>query len=119
MFTVCIQCLWRPKEVIRCPGTGDTGSCDLPCESWDPNPGPLEEQPVFLTRAITAAPSLASTFMYHIVKQDKNQDFQTLGQNRKTLFHLAHNPERTALKPWSERHPWSTHASKALVKTGC
>lgn len=85
MFTMCIQYLWRPKEVIGCPGTGSTGSCELPCESWDPNPGPQEEQPVFLTRAITAAPSLDSTFMYHIIKQDKNQDFQTLGTNQENF----------------------------------
>ena len=33
----------------RFPETGDTNSCELPCGCWESNPGPLEEQPVFLT----------------------------------------------------------------------
>lgn len=39
-------------------GTGATGGFELPHESWEPNPGPLEEQPVFLIKAIAAASNL-------------------------------------------------------------
>ena len=37
-----------------CPGTEVTYSCELPCGCWKLNPGPLQEQQVFLT----AEPSL-------------------------------------------------------------
>ena len=36
-------------ESVRCPGTGVTDSCELPCGCWELNSGPLEEQPVLLT----------------------------------------------------------------------
>lgn len=42
--------------VIRSSGTGITDRCQLPCEFWDLNPGPLEKQSVLLT----AEPSLVS-----------------------------------------------------------
>jgi hypothetical protein len=42
------QCQWKPYESFRSPGTGVTGGCELPCECWEMNPGPLEEQPVLL-----------------------------------------------------------------------
>ena len=43
-----------PMEVRRGPwipllGVAITGSCELPCECWDLNPGPLEEQQVLFT----------------------------------------------------------------------
>jgi len=36
------------EEGIRFPGTSIIGTCDLPCECWEPNPGPLQEQQVLL-----------------------------------------------------------------------
>lgn len=71
MLTVCIWCLWKPKEGIGFPGPGATSSFELSHESWELNPGPLEEQRVLLTRAITTAPNLDSTLKHHIIKQDK------------------------------------------------
>jgi hypothetical protein len=41
-------------EGVRSPGTGLTGSYELPCGCWELNPDPLEHQPVLLT----AEPSL-------------------------------------------------------------
>ena len=36
-------------EGVRSPGTGVIDSCELSYGCWELNPGPLEEQPVFLT----------------------------------------------------------------------
>jgi hypothetical protein len=36
-------------EGVKNPGTGATDKCELPCGCWELNPGPLEEQPMFLT----------------------------------------------------------------------
>jgi hypothetical protein len=41
-------------EGVRCPGTGVTDSCELPCGCWELNPGPLEDHLVLLV----AKPSL-------------------------------------------------------------
>jgi hypothetical protein len=41
-------------EGVRSPGTGVRNNCELSCGCWELYPGPLEEQPVFLT----AEPSL-------------------------------------------------------------
>ena len=43
--------MWRPQEGVRCPGTGVTDGCELPCGCWELNPGPLE-------KLLTAEPSL-------------------------------------------------------------
>jgi E3 ubiquitin-protein ligase NEDD4 len=47
-------CLRKSGEGIRCPGTGFTDSCELPCGCLESNPGPLGGQLVLLT----AGPSL-------------------------------------------------------------
>jgi hypothetical protein len=39
----------RPEEDIRSSGTRVADDCGLPCDCWELNPGPLEEQPVLLT----------------------------------------------------------------------
>ena len=36
-------------EAVGSPGTGVTDRCELPCGCWELSPGPLEEQPVFLS----------------------------------------------------------------------
>ena len=46
------------REGVRSPGTGVTGSCELPCRFWELNPGPLEEQPVLVTTKPTLQPLL-------------------------------------------------------------
>ena len=43
-----MQNLQRPKEELRCPGTGITDSCELPCGCWESNQNTLEGQPVLL-----------------------------------------------------------------------
>jgi hypothetical protein len=45
-----VICLLVPVcEDVRYPRTEVTDRCKLPCGCWEPNPGPLEEQPVLLT----------------------------------------------------------------------
>jgi hypothetical protein len=39
-----------------CPGTGDTGSCQLLHGFWELNLGPLEVKPVFLTTELSLQP---------------------------------------------------------------
>ena len=34
------------REGIRCPRTGVTDGCKMPCGSWESNPDPLQEKPV-------------------------------------------------------------------------
>jgi hypothetical protein len=49
-----------------CPGTEVTYSCELPCGCWKLNPGPLQEQQVFLTIEPSLQPhipSLCSAFV--------------------------------------------------------
>jgi hypothetical protein len=42
-------CLWRSEDGIGSSETGVGGGCKPPCGCWEPNPGPLQEQQVFLT----------------------------------------------------------------------
>lgn len=44
--SVSVWCLQMSKEIVRWPDTGFIDSCVLPCEFWEFNPSPLEEQPV-------------------------------------------------------------------------
>lgn len=43
----CLACMHDcaphmiPEESIRCPGTKSTDGCELLCEWWESNPGPL------------------------------------------------------------------------------
>lgn len=39
----------RPEEDISSLGTGVTDGCELPCERWDSNQGPLNQKSVLLT----------------------------------------------------------------------
>jgi hypothetical protein len=50
MFLYYMHAWWlqRPEEGVQSPETGVVGSCNLPCGCWEPNPGPLKEQPVLL-----------------------------------------------------------------------
>jgi hypothetical protein len=45
---VCIPHMCQERD-IESPGTGVTGSCELPCVCWELNLGPLEHQPVLST----------------------------------------------------------------------
>ena len=47
--TVCLHCLWKPEEDITFPETEITDACEPLCGCQELNPGPLEEQLVFLT----------------------------------------------------------------------
>jgi hypothetical protein len=44
------------KKSVRFPGTGVPDSHNPPCGCWEMNPGPLEEQPVFLTAELSFQP---------------------------------------------------------------
>lgn len=43
MSTKCIPEAPEPEEHIRSLGTGITGGCQPSCDSWELNPGPLQE----------------------------------------------------------------------------
>lgn len=45
----------KVKRGYQSPGTGIVDSCELPCQYWESNPGPLQEQPVLLTGAKSLA----------------------------------------------------------------
>jgi hypothetical protein len=44
------------RECVGSSGTGITDGCELPCGSWELNPGPLEKQPVLLTLSDLSSP---------------------------------------------------------------
>ena len=54
----CAWCSWGPGKEIRFPGPGDRGGCELPCRSWELNPGLLREQQVLLTAEPFLLPEL-------------------------------------------------------------
>lgn len=43
---VCNMHMWCEEDKKECltPGTGVTDSYELSCQSWEPNPGPIQEQ---------------------------------------------------------------------------
>jgi hypothetical protein len=43
-------------EDVRTTGTGATNSCELSCECWKLNLGPLEEQPELITTELYLQP---------------------------------------------------------------
>lgn len=51
LYTMYVQCAWKPKEGVRSPGTIVTDCCLSLCGSWEWNPGPLEEQHSILLTA--------------------------------------------------------------------
>lgn len=44
-----VQCPQKPEEGSKPLETVATEGCKLSCGCWDPNPGPLKEQPLLLT----------------------------------------------------------------------
>ena len=53
MYYVCAWYLWRPEEDVGSPETGITNGFESPCECWELNLGPLQEQMLLM-----AEPSL-------------------------------------------------------------
>jgi hypothetical protein len=49
LYYMYTYCLWKPEEGIGSSRTGVTDGYELPCGSWELNPGSLEEQTVLLT----------------------------------------------------------------------
>jgi hypothetical protein len=45
----CLVFTEARSELLGPLGQGLEEVCELPCGCWELNPGPLEEQPVFLT----------------------------------------------------------------------
>lgn len=48
-LVTCLYVHHESEEGVRCSGTGVSDDCESPCGCWEPNLGPLEEQPVLLT----------------------------------------------------------------------
>ena len=48
VYHVCAWCPWKSEEGVRSPETGVMDSWEPPCQSWELNPVPLQEQ-VLLT----------------------------------------------------------------------
>lgn len=48
---------WEPEGPLM-PRTGVRDGCELPCEYWEPHPGPLEGQPVLLPAKPSLQPSI-------------------------------------------------------------
>lgn len=46
-----------PEESARSPETGVTEGCEAPCECWELNASPLEDQPVPLTDETLSRPN--------------------------------------------------------------
>lgn len=60
-------CLWEPERCLM-PRTGVRDGCELPCEYWEPHPGPLEGQPVLLPAKPSLQPSIfLSTILVNFV----------------------------------------------------
>jgi hypothetical protein len=44
--------VWCPQQSDGIVGVPSSGTCEPPCECWELNPGPLQEQSVLLTTAL-------------------------------------------------------------------
>lgn len=55
----CMQCLWNTLDQI-------TYSCELSCECWEMNMGPLEEEPMISTREPSLCPLLLTFLLYTV-----------------------------------------------------
>lgn len=66
---VHLWCLRRPEEAIGYPGITD--GCELPCGCGEPNPAPLQKQPVLPS----TEPSLQPPFyrFHHNHRQKKER----------------------------------------------
>lgn len=60
---MCVQCPPRPEGGVGFPETGVTHGCVLPCGSWKLNPGPEQEQQVYLTAEPFSSPTYCN--FYH------------------------------------------------------
>ncbi|EDK98604.1 mCG140828 [Mus musculus] len=72
------------------------GSCEPPCGCWDLNPGPSEEQLVFLTTETSLQPTLRSLLEVGLIKQTfpVSNQVATRSTSRKpkyVLFKISNN----------------------------
>ena len=52
-------------EVRKSPGAGVRGGCEPPCGYWELNPGPLQEQVLFITEPSFQPPGIAKFVRSH------------------------------------------------------
>lgn len=62
MHGVCAFYPRKPEEDIGSPGTWVTGGCEMPCERWKLNPGPLQEPPMLSAKSPALLVVLSSYF---------------------------------------------------------
>lgn len=83
---VCAWYLWETKAA-GIPGAGVMIVCELSCECWELNLGPLEEQAVFVSpRAISPA-SIFTVLSAHLIKY--LHSMQALPPASSITFHLV------------------------------
>lgn len=77
-LSVYPACSWRPIEGVR--SSGITNDCELPCEYWESNEGPLKKQPV-----LENSEPLYSTFSHRTWNLRKS-GMQKYPHREQTLF---------------------------------
>ena len=82
MLTIAFNELIGVKVSVRCPGTGVTDRCELPCGFWALNRSLWEEQPVILTAELTLQPQKC----FQINVQFKSRSRVYLDGGRYLLF---------------------------------
>lgn len=71
---MCVQCLRRPEEGRRGPGTGVADDCDPPGGCWELNSCPPEDQQVLLNCCATSpAPSEKSIYQVRHIELKKSK----------------------------------------------
>lgn len=56
VYHLCPWCPWNPEDGVQLPRIGVTDGCELLGGCWETNPGPLKEQPLFLTAESSLQP---------------------------------------------------------------
>lgn len=94
----CVWCLWRPKEGFRPSGTRVTDYCELSCRCWEPNLGPLGEQP-------------GSSWLSLSLALKKMEGGREAGFQRVTLPGLVLNLKIKGMSYYVFALPWRTLSS--------
>jgi hypothetical protein len=103
---LCVACMYawctqRPEENMRPPTNGITDGCELPCQGWEWNPGPLKEQSVLLT-----AESFLQTHRLTIFKGEKLKATQSEHMTPGNAIWQRVSFITPSFPPYSHMHRW-------------